>query len=115
MRGGIFGPADQAAFYRNIVRARVGDLVAAVKLTSLQAAAGWSERDIGLLWLDGDHRYSAVRADFLAWSPFVAPSGIIAFHDTDTDDVERLLRELVVQHQLQPLGHVGSLSWFGPL
>ena len=33
-KGGVYGPRDQAALYRNIVRNRVGELVAVVSLTS---------------------------------------------------------------------------------
>lgn len=34
------------------------------------------------LFIDGDHTYEGVRADWLAWSPLVRPGGVVAFHDT---------------------------------
>ena len=61
--GGRFGPQDMAALYRNLVKAQVGDTVAVVCLPSLVVARTWSKRTIGLLWIDGDHTYEAVRAD----------------------------------------------------
>jgi predicted O-methyltransferase YrrM len=50
--------------------------------TTNQVAAGWPKSlKIDLLFIDADHSYEAVRADWLNWSPFVKKGGIIAFHD----------------------------------
>jgi len=38
-------------------------------------------RKIDLLFIDGDHRYDGVKADFLSYLPFLAPNGKVAFHD----------------------------------
>lgn len=35
----------------------------------------------GYLFIDADHRYSGVRADFELYAPLVRPGGLIAFHD----------------------------------
>lgn len=34
------------------------------------------------VFIDGDHTYNGVRADWLAYSPLVRPGGTVAFHDT---------------------------------
>ena len=39
------------------------------------------EDSIHLLFVDGDHRYSGVRADITNWIPKVVPGGLVAFHD----------------------------------
>ncbi|MBU37734.1 MAG: methyltransferase, partial [Anaerolineaceae bacterium] len=36
---------------------------------------------IDFLFIDGDHRYEAVRRDFQLYSPLLRPGGIVAFHD----------------------------------
>ena len=36
---------------------------------------------VDLLFIDGDHREEAVRADFEHWSPVVRPRGHVLFHD----------------------------------
>ncbi len=36
---------------------------------------------LDLLFIDGDHSYEGVRADYLMYSRLVRPGGIIAFHD----------------------------------
>jgi len=43
-------------------------------------ASVWS-RKLSLIFLDGDHRYEAVKADIAAWMPHVAPGGILCGHD----------------------------------
>lgn len=35
-----------------------------------------------LIFIDADHGYEAVKADFLAWSNRLAPDGVLAFHDS---------------------------------
>src|SRR5690606_8514286 len=75
---------------------RVGDRVTFVRAHSSEAARLWS-RPIGLLHVDADHAYDAVRADFEAWSPHVVPGGIIALDDVHPNypGVQRLLSELL--------------------
>ena len=36
----------------------------------------------GLIFIDADHSYRAVRADFIAWSPLLSIGGLLAFHDS---------------------------------
>jgi predicted O-methyltransferase YrrM len=110
--GGQFGPDDQAELYRNLVKAGVGHIVAVVGLPSVSAASGWQARNVGILWIDGDHRYEAVKADYEAWRPFVVEDGIIAFHDTHAPGVKQLIQELVTDGWLTSLGKLGALSWF---
>lgn len=38
-------------------------------------------RLVDFLFLDGDHRYEAVRRDFELYEPLVRPGGLVAFHD----------------------------------
>ncbi len=109
--GGEFGPADQAALYRNLGRAGVGRTVAVVSLPSTQAASAWPRPDIGLLWLDGDHSYAAVTGDFGAWRPHLATGCVVAFHDSDTPDVAKALDELEASGELVRRGRVDSLTW----
>jgi predicted O-methyltransferase YrrM len=39
------------------------------------------EGAVDLLFIDGDHGYDGVRADFENYAPLVKPGGLIAFHD----------------------------------
>jgi len=55
---------------------------------------------LDLLFVDGDHAYESVRADFELYGSLVRPGGLIAFHDivegsSDTsEDVPRFWREI---------------------
>lgn len=52
-----------------------------VQATSLAAAEAHTET-AELIFIDADHSYEAVQADFLAWSERLAPTGVLAFHDS---------------------------------
>jgi len=45
-------------------------------------------RLIDHLFIDGDHRYEAVRADFETYAPFVRVGGIIGLHDAEWERAE---------------------------
>ena len=42
----------------------------------------FAARQFDLLFIDGDHRYAAVKMDFQNYFPLVRDGGIVAFHDT---------------------------------
>jgi predicted O-methyltransferase YrrM len=37
---------------------------------------------IDFVFIDGDHSYEALRADWEGWSPWIVPGGIVALHDS---------------------------------
>ncbi len=59
-------------------------------------------RDLGpydFIFIDADHTYPAVKADWENFSPMIAPRGVFAFHDTQhigdpTYGVEQLFNEI---------------------
>ncbi|HYU61212.1 MAG TPA: class I SAM-dependent methyltransferase [Solirubrobacterales bacterium] len=79
--GAQFGPADRVAFYRTMLRANTADRVRLVNLPSEVACAGWIDR-IGLLFIDGDHRYEGVRRDFECWQPHLTSEATVALDDS---------------------------------
>ena len=66
---------------------------------SLAAARALADKrgTIDLIFIDGDHSYEACRDDIAAWSPFVKPGGVIAFHDfgSRADGVTRAIFEAI--------------------
>jgi predicted O-methyltransferase YrrM len=111
VKGGEFGPKDMAALYANLTKAGVGETVAVICLPSLVSAKAWMEQNVGLLWLDGDHAYEAVRGDFDAWSPWLVSDGVVAFHDVDVLGVKQLMDELRQDTRLEFVDTVGILTW----
>lgn len=88
------------------------DRVLAHQGTSVDTAREYAESfadgtaaPIGLLYVDADHSYEAVMADFNAWRDLVAPDGIIIFDDyTRTNPgVLRALRQLRDTGRIRPL------------
>lgn len=79
--GGEFGPPDRVAFARNLDRAGLLEVTRLVNLPSSCVGPGFPH-EIGLLWIDGDHRVAAVRADLAAWRHRLAPDAVVAFHDS---------------------------------
>lgn len=53
---------------------------------------------VDFLFIDGDHSYEGVKADFDNFSPLVRPGGIIAFHDIGAGDPQKLWREIEPRH-----------------
>jgi predicted O-methyltransferase YrrM len=111
-RGGRFGREDQQHLYANLARAGLGALVSVVGLDSRAVAESWRGPLVGLLFIDGDHRYKAVRADFAAWDPHLAPGAIVAFDDCDFADVARAVAELErAPARLVARGATGCIRW----
>lgn len=42
---------------------------------------------VDMVFIDGDHEYSACKGDILGWLPIIKPGGIIAVHDYDKETV----------------------------
>jgi predicted O-methyltransferase YrrM len=84
-------------FWRHLGLFGLEGLVEAVVEDSVRAAARFAGRQIDLLFIDGDHVYEAVRADFEAWRSLVRPGGLILFHDYDAGHpgVRRLVDEVL--------------------
>jgi predicted O-methyltransferase YrrM len=69
----------------------VSDSLAAAKTLAAKRGA------IDFIFIDGDHSYEACKADIEAWTPFVKPGGVIAFHDfgSRADGVTRAIFEAI--------------------
>ncbi|NIO44729.1 MAG: hypothetical protein GTN36_04210 [Candidatus Aenigmarchaeota archaeon] len=65
-----------------------------IKGNSWKVAKKW-KRKIDVLFIDGDHRYKAVKKDFIEWEPFVIKRGFILMHDTNFKGVKKALKEVL--------------------
>ena len=107
-------PAGQLGFslQKPIAEAEVGRVrngtVRWVRTTG-QAAAAEFEREqreqVALIFIDGDHSYEGLSADWFAWKRLVAPGGLVCLHDsrsTAARDIStagsvRATREIVLE------------------
>jgi predicted O-methyltransferase YrrM len=72
---------------------------------------------VHLAFIDGDHSYEAVRRDFDTVAQWLAPDGVIAFHDFANDDHEGVTRdvgEALASGQGVQRGLVETLVWISP-
>jgi predicted O-methyltransferase YrrM len=77
------GRRDTLAEFRvNVARYR--DRIVEVRKRSADLTPDDAPGPFDLVFLDGDHSYESVRADFALIGQWVAPSGTVAFHDFGT-------------------------------
>lgn len=86
--GGEFGgayPTCRIPFYESFAREgqKMHLLLADSHLSETyeNVARIFSSRSIDFAFIDGDHTYEGVKADFNQYGPLVRPGGLIAFHD----------------------------------
>lgn len=70
-------------FTDNMKKSGLNSRVFPLNVDSVQGATEWPEdaAPIGLMYIDGDHRYPGVKADIEAWLPKVAGGAPIIFDD----------------------------------
>lgn len=116
--GGKFGPEDRESYYRNLLASGMAQRAALINLTSAQAASAWQE-PIGLLFLDGDHDYEAIRQDIAVWGAHVVAYGFVVFDDA-TDPAGgpgKIIQELIASGDYcshATVGKVHALRKQGP-
>lgn len=82
--------ATYREFLAQLDKAGVRDRVSAIQSLTALAADIWDhhyaeDHSVGLLYIDGDHHFDAVLADFRAWRPHLSDDALIIFDDYDTD------------------------------
>jgi predicted O-methyltransferase YrrM len=87
---------SEAPLRANLERLGLADQVTIVTNTSADAVKDWNQGEIGMLWIDGSHRYDDVAVDVAEWGRFLRPGGFIALHDTVAwDGPRRVVDEIV--------------------
>lgn len=102
--GGRFTPEFRGLFFKNLLKTGTAEIVRLVNLSSEIVTPGWT-LEVGLLFVDGDHTYEAVKRDYLCWLPHLLPGGLMVFHDSlDTAvGVHLVLREAIAAGELREL------------
>ena len=86
-------------FHQNLSAQGLWNQVDVIAASSEAAANSW-DKEIRLLFIDGEHSWDGVSTDFTHWSPFVVRGGLIAFHDVgNAPDVTRFYQELIGSDQ----------------
>ncbi|HPI94136.1 MAG TPA: class I SAM-dependent methyltransferase [Deltaproteobacteria bacterium] len=79
------GKVDTFRFFRRAVeQAGLTDTVVPIVAASEVAVRRWST-PLAMLFIDGGHTYPDAFADYISWSVFLMPGGILAIHDIFPD------------------------------
>lgn len=95
---------------------RLDDFVRPIRGNSREVIKTWNAQDqVSILHIDGDHSYSAAKADAENYIPLVIKGGIVVFDDYDPNhpDVKRVVHELLGgDNQFEIIGVVpgGSIA-----
>jgi predicted O-methyltransferase YrrM len=82
------GRMDTLPFFRRTMHeAQLEDVVVAVVGYSVPVARAW-QTPLGFLFIDGGHAEDVATADFVEWSPHLAPGGVLAIHDVFEDPAD---------------------------
>lgn len=63
------------------------------RMTGAEAASEYAYSGappVDFVFIDGDHSYEGLRADWEGWSPLVASDGIIALHDSQSSETRKI-------------------------
>lgn len=110
----IFQFSEQQDVERNLELAGIKYPVHILKMSSLDAAKFYEGKDLGLLFIDADHSYEAVKQDFLAWEKHIPVGGVVLFHDYNNSGwpgVKLAVDEIVSQGGWMPIQTKGWLAF----
>ncbi len=102
---------DHAIFNKNLADAGVTDRVQHLRMFS-DDAHGEVTGEIGVLYVDGAHRYAPARADIASWGARVADGGTLLIHDSFSSIGVTLaiLRELAFGSKFRYVGRSRSMT-----
>ncbi len=102
---------DHAIFTKNLADAGVTDRVRHLRMFS-DDAHGEVTGQIGVLYVDGAHRYAPARADIASWGERVADGGTLLIHDSFSSIGVTLaiLRELALGSKFRYVGRSRSMT-----
>jgi SAM-dependent methyltransferase len=66
-----------------------------LQMTTKKAAPLLKSRQFGMIFIDADHSYEAVREEILTYKPLLTPGGLLCGHDASRPGVIRALAELI--------------------
>lgn len=78
----------------------VGSRIESLQATTDDAYATLRKHQFRVLFIDADHAYAPCKRDFEQYSRLVVPDGVVAYHDANQDDVDRVIREMPAEWQL---------------
>jgi predicted O-methyltransferase YrrM len=103
--------SDHAIFNKNLAEAGVADRVRHLRMFSDDAHTEITG-ELGVLYVDGAHRYAPARADIVSWGTRVADGGTLLIHDSFSSIgvTFAILRELLLGSKFRYVGRSRSMT-----
>lgn len=98
-------------FMENIKDAYLDDVIVPIRKTSEEAFKEF-EREVGMLFIDGDHSYEMVKKDYDMWSTLLVSGGVLAFHDNNWEGPARVIEEVRNNGLYEEIGTAKTLTYF---
>lgn len=80
--------------FRTLMEGRYPERVTIIRDRTVEAAKAVPDGSLDFVFIDADHSYDAVLADYAAWAPKVRKDGLISGHDTHWPTVARALDKI---------------------
>lgn len=76
---------------------QVGDYIYQYKMTTIEAAKLFEDKGyrFNFVFIDAAHDYESVKKDFINYLALMNPGGLIAFHDTNQNDINEVITQFV--------------------
>lgn len=98
-------------FKQNIKKAEVDDIIFPIVKTSAEAVEIF-HNPIEFLFIDGAHEYEMVKLDFKLWFPKLLNGSIIAFRDSGSQGVRKIIEEFIYKTRyFKNIEFVGSILY----
>lgn len=110
---GYMDSKSLANFKENLNKYDVGRFIEPIIANSEEANRGWNKQ-IDLLWIDGDHSYEWAQKDYLLWEPYLKMGGIIAYHDAvfNHPDVRKVVsRYIFKSKKFRQAGFIDNIAF----
>jgi len=115
-------PALREVFAYQVDACGLSDKITHIKGFSPQVASDWDGPAIGLIFLDGDHEYESIVADFAAWQDKLTDGAgnskpaVVVFDDLDTPrnpGVRQFFDEVALDNKRQLKDNLGVGEYVG--
>lgn len=115
--GGIVWPdhlkgSYMAALLENLERYGLRDKVRVWASDTVAGAKHVKDGSVGFIFIDSDHSYEHVSAEWAAWEPKLAPGATVAFDDIGFDGPKKLIKETVLTSGWKLATIVGKVGVF---
>jgi len=92
-----YGEETKSQACANRIESETDSLITLLNTTSDEAVKQLDHHLFNFVFIDGDHTYEGVLADWINYSPLITKHGAVAFHDTNQDYTDRVIKEVVTQ------------------